>query len=91
MAALADARSKRLPFRTEYFGLQTTRNFTSTYFDRLPWNDAIGGSNGNSKSCKTDDKIPGMKRILGKGNIYDYYPGGKRNQVHIQPTLKVKS
>lgn len=79
LAALADARAKNLPLRPEHLANRTTRSFTFTYYDSLPWSE-IGFSQHTPKSTGDGSKLPPMAKILGKNNnIYDYYPGGKKD------------
>ena len=81
LAALADARAKHIPKRPEYLSTMTTRSYTSTYFDSIPWNE-LGYVKKSSGKAGYDAKVPEMKRILGNNsNLYDYYPGGKKNPL----------
>ena len=70
----------------------TTRSYTSTYYTKLPWKTDMSLSPQKLLESKTIDSTPEMKRILGKHNIYDYYPGGKRSHLrNIQPIPKIKA
>lgn len=51
-----------------------------------------GNKNPSADKVETYEKTPEMKRILGKGSVYDYYPGGKRSHLrNIQPSSKIKA
>lgn len=81
LAALADTRAKNIPKRSEYLSTMTTRSYTSTYYDNIPWNE-LGYVKKPSGKPGYDTKVPEMKKILGNNsNLYEYYPGGKKNPL----------
>lgn len=83
LAALADARAKKLPLKPEYLSNRTTRSFTFTYYSSVPWAEvAIAEQQKplpSKSSHKSTSKGTPMSRIIGKNKVYDYYPGGKKD------------
>jgi len=52
----------------------------------MPWNEL--GFSRVVKPEPAESREPEMKRILGNNNIYDYYPGGKKNPLKKITSLK---
>lgn len=78
--------------KPEHLATMTTRSYTSTYFDNIPWNDMGYARKPAAVKPSYDNKIPEMRRILGNTNIYDYYPGGKKDPMKkVNHGLKAKA